>query len=125
MSFSRFTEKAENGTLTESEVTSYCEKYDLSLDQFAHEFSKSIVQNYSGKIYSYSFAVQAMNWIFSFMTDNAYLNSSNNAISEFPLNGYLTFGAGEYHRFNDPKSADRIERYTNPKIRKLLNEINS
>lgn len=66
-----------------------------------------------------------MNWLYGFMTDNAYLTSNNNTISDFPLNVYLAFDEGEYHRSNDPKSLDPIIKYINPKIKKLFNELNS
>lgn len=52
MSINFLIEKAENGTLTEGEVIAYCVDRERSLDQFAHDFSRKIVQNYSEKIHS-------------------------------------------------------------------------
>jgi len=117
--------KASEGTLEEKEVISYSETNRISLDEFAHDFSRNVAQNYFDGVYDFSFSDSAMNWLYGFLTDPTYLENNGNAISEFPLNVYLAFDAGEYHHYCDDDSVDPILEYTDPAIEKVLSGKNS
>lgn len=125
MSIKSIIEKASDGTLEEVEVIAFSEKEKMSLDEFAHEFSRNVAQNYSNGLYGYSFCDGAMNWLYGFLTDTCYLESNGNTISEFPLEVYLAFDAGEYHHSGDTESVDPVRKYTDPAIQKALNVKNS
>ena len=125
MSIKSIIEKASHGTLEEGEVISFSEKGQMSLDEFAHEFSRDVAQNYWDGLYDYSFCDGAMNWLYGFLTDPTYLESNDNTISEFPIEVYLAFDAGEYHHSGDDDSVDPVRKYTDPAIEKVLNAKNS
>jgi len=117
--------KASEGSLEEIEAVSFSETNRLSLDEFAHEFSRNVAQNYFDGVYDFSFSDSAVNWLYGFLTDSTYLASNGNAISEFPLDVYLAFDAGEYHHSCDDDSVDPIIKYTDPAIEKVLSGKNS
>ncbi|GAB2528969.1 hypothetical protein [Microbulbifer agarilyticus] len=125
MSIKSIIVKASNGTLEEGELIDFSNAGQLSLDEFAHEFSRDIAQNYWDGLYDYSFCNGAMNWLYGFLTDPAYLESNDNTISEFPLEVYLAFDAGEYRHSGDDESVDPICKYTDPAIEKVLCATNS
>ncbi|MEZ5536941.1 MAG: hypothetical protein R3F02_15120 [Thiolinea sp.] len=125
MSIESIIEKASNGTLEQEEVIAFSEKGQMSLDEFAHKFSRDVAQNYWDGLYGYSFCDGAMNWLYGFLTDPTYLESNDNTISEFPLEVYLAFDAGEYHHSGDDDSVDPVRKYTDPAIEKVLNAKNS
>ncbi|PMN62279.1 hypothetical protein, partial [Enterovibrio norvegicus] len=120
MSMKTIIEKASDGVLEEREVIAFSESKRMSLDEFAHEFSKSVAQHYWNGSYDYHLCDGAMNWLYGFLTDPTYLITTNNTISEFPLDVYLAFDAGEYHHAGDEKSVDPVRKYTDPAIEKLL-----
>lgn len=120
MNIKSIIEKASHGTLEEGEVVAFSEKEQMSLDRFAHEFSREVAQNYWDGLYDYSFCDGAMNWLYGFLTDPTYLESNNNMISEFPLQVYLAFDAGECHHSGDNDSVDPVCKYTDPAIENLL-----
>ncbi|WP_051303365.1 hypothetical protein [Psychromonas aquimarina] len=125
MSIKAIIEKASEGTLDEKEVIAFSGACRISLDEFAHEFSKYVAQNYWDGLYDYSFCDGAMNWLYGFLTDPAYLESNDNTISEFPLEVYLAFDAGEYRHSGDEESVDPVRKYTDPAIDKVLSAKNS
>lgn len=125
MNINSIIEKASDGTLEEREVIAFSERGKMSLDEFAHEFSRDVAQNYWGGLYDYSFCGGAMNWLYGFLTDRTYLESNDNTISEFPLEVYLAFDAGEYHHPSDDDSVDPVRKYTDSAIEKVLNARNS
>jgi len=116
MSIKVIIEKASEGTLEEKEVVSFSEASNISLDEFAHKFSKDVAQKYWDGLYDYSFCDGAMNWLYGFLTDPVYLESNDNTISEFPLEVYLAFDAGEYHHSDDEETVDSVRKYTDPAI---------
>ena len=125
MSIKSIIEKASDGTLEEREVIAFSDRERKSLDEFAHEFSRDVAHNYWVGIYDYSFCDGAMNWLFGFLTNPAYLESNENTISEFPLEVYLAFDVGEYRHSGDDDSVDPVRKYTDPAIEKVLSVKNS
>ncbi len=125
MSIKAIIAKASDGTLEEKEVIAFSEASRISLDEFAHEFSRDMAQNYWDGLYDYSFCDGAMNWLYGFLTNPAYLDSNDNTISDFPLEIYLAFDSGEYHHSGDDDSVDPVRNYTDPAIEKVLSANNS
>ena len=125
MSIKAIIAKASDGKLEEKEVIAFSEAERMTLDEFAHDFSRDVAQNYWNGLYDYSFCDGAMNWLYGFLTDPAYLESNDNTISEFPLEVYLAFDAGEYHHSGDDDSVNPVGKYTDPAIEKVLSAKNS
>jgi hypothetical protein len=125
MSIKSIVEKTSEGTLEEIEVVSFSEKEKMTLDQFAHEFSRDVAQNYWDGLYDYPFSNGAMNWLYGFLTNPTYLESNNNTMSKFPLEVYLAFDASGYHHSGDEESVDHVRKYTDPAIEKVLSATNS
>ena len=125
MNIKAIIEKASDGNLEESEVIAFSEAARMTLDEFAHEFSRDVANNYWEGLYDYSFSDGAMNWLYGFLTDPTYLESNGNTISEYPLEVYLAFDAGEYHHSGDDESVDPVNKYTDSAIEKVLSGNNS
>lgn len=121
MSIKSIIEKAFEGALDVEEAIAFSRGRQLSLDEFAHEFSRDVAQNYWDGLYNYSFCNGAMNWLYGFLTDPTCLESNDNTISDFPLDVYLAFDSGEYHHSGDKDSVDPVSKYTDPAIEKVLN----
>lgn len=112
--------KASEGTLSEKDAIEFACEQDISLDEFTHVFARIVAESYDSGNFSYDYSNGAINWLYGFMTNPAYLDSNANNISEFPLNVYLAFDAGEYHHPRDDESVDPVNQYTDPAIKEIL-----
>lgn len=94
-------------------VDEFCDKNNLTQEQFYDIFAKHIALEFAKGEMSYSDGDVAMNDLASFAEIN---------ITPLALEIYLIFDAGEYHRSSDPAGTIPWQKYTLPNIMHILLE---
>ena len=115
MNFSEIVKHCASNGLTASEVEEFCAYQSLNLVSFFDGFSGCVAHGYARGEWDFSLCDAAMNRLIAFA--NYQLPNYSRAVFE-------AFDQGEYHHRQDSPDVDPQEKYTKPRIARLItNEL--
>jgi hypothetical protein len=113
------------GKLDLRDIVACCESHEITMVELCDSVSLKIAQEYlQGKL-DYTYCDEVMNGVFHLMLEDVFLKANNNAFSEFAYDVFLAFDAGEYRHSGDDKSIVSSEKYTKPRVIKILQKYES
>ncbi len=102
-----------------TEILSYCNAEQISHESFFNYFSLELARGFHEQRYTYDDCDAVMNQVFGIMTTAPFFGADINT-PELAFSIFLAFDSGEYHRPHDLPYGDPVEKYTRPRVAKIL-----
>lgn len=101
------------------EILSYCNAEQVSHESFFNYFSLELARGFHEQRYAYDDCDALMNQVFGMMTTTLFFGADINT-PEPAFSIFLAFDSGEYHRPHDLSHENPVEKYTRPRVAKIL-----
>jgi len=102
-----------------TEILSYCNAEQLSHESFFNQFSLELARGFHEQRYTYDDCDAVMNHVFGIMTTAPFFGADINT-PEPAFSIFLAFDSGEYHHPHDLPHENPVEKYTRPRVAKIL-----
>ena len=115
--------QADDDSISFEDFAAYAHEGDII--SLVNEFSLEVAKRFIKKEMDFDVCDGAMNYLFALMTDDIFLNLTNNVIPSPALEIYDAFDAGEYFHKGDSRDIDPSEKYMVPLISEILSNAST